>query len=227
MRKRTAALWSLCCLITALVSPRSAAADPIVVTGGSLQMVGGEGQLSLIGERGFSLKSHVLGFNGIYAPRFECGAQICLPGSEVSLRAMWGGSDLPGELSFEGHVYNDVGGLDSLTGAVVDFSGSFVVPPLAPTATLTAPFQLIGLFAIPNVTGTGSIKHTLTGFGTATISLSAPNGMWVAEAVRYDLSAQSPVPEPGTLLMVGFGTVAVMRRFSRKPRGSSHPTGAA
>ena len=108
--KRNAALWSVCCLITALVLPRSAAADPISVTGGSLQMVRmGEniGQVSLIGERGFFLTSSVIAVNGFYAPGTECGVMICLPGSEVSLRAMFGGSDLTGQLGFDGRVYDD------------------------------------------------------------------------------------------------------------------------
>ena len=218
--KRTAAFWSVCCLITVLALPRAAAADPISVTGGSLQMGAVEGDVSLIGERGFFLNSHVIAFNGFYAPRMECGANICLPGSEVSLRAAWSGSDLSGELGFEGQVYSDLGGLDSFTGAVVDFTGSFVVPPFAPAATVIAPFQLNGLFSIPDAAGTGSIQHTLTGFGTATISLIRINNEWVADAARYDLSAQQPVPEPGTMLMVGFGTVAIVRRLARKDRGS-------
>ena len=214
--KRNAALWSVCFLITALVLPPSAAADPISVTGGSLQMVGSQGRVDLAGERGFFLTSNVLAIDGFYAPHTACNLEICSPGSEVSLRAMWGGSSLSGQLGFEGRVYDDLGGLDSFTGALVDFTGSFVVPPLAPAATLTVPFRLRGSFGIPNAAGTGSVGHTLTGFGTATISLTAVNGMWAADAVRYDLSAQQPVPEPGTILLVGFGTVAIARRLTRK-----------
>ena len=221
--KRNAALWSVCCLITALVLPRSAAADPITVTGGSLQMVRmveNIGEVSLIGERGFFLTSNVIAVNGFYAPGIECGQMVCLPGTEVSLRSMFGGSDLSGQLGFEGSVYDDLGGLDSFTSALVDFTGSFVVPPFAPTATVTAPFQLNGLFSIPNAAGTGSIQHTLTGFGTATISLTLRNDEWVADAARYDLSSLQPVPEPGTMLMVGFGTAAIVRRLTRKDHSS-------
>jgi hypothetical protein len=218
--KRVAALWSVCCLITVLGLPRLAAADPISVTGGSLQIGAVEGDVNLIGERGFFLNSHVIAFNGFYAPRMECGANICLPGSEVSLQATWAGSDLSGQLGFEGQVYNDLGGLDSFTGALVNFTGSFIVPPFAPAATVMAPFQLNGLFSIPNADGTSSIQHTLTGFGTATISMVRMNDQWVAESARYDLSAQQPVPEPGTMLMVGFGTIAIARRLARKDRRS-------
>ena len=214
--KRNAALWSICCLIAALLLAQSAAADTITVTGGSLQMAAFEGQLNIVGERGFFLTSHVIAVNGVYAPRMECGGYICLPGDEVSLRAAWSGSDLSGQLGFEGQVYGDLGGPESLAGAVVDFTGSFVVPPFAPTATVTAPFQLNGGFSIPNAAGTGSIQHILTGFGTATITMTLGEFQFVVDATRYDLSSQQPVPEPGTMLMVGFGTVVIVRRLKRK-----------
>jgi hypothetical protein len=182
-------------------------------------MVALEGQVNLVGERGFALTSHVNAVEGTYAPRMECGANICLPGDEVSLRASWAGLALFGTLEFEGKVYEDLGTVDSLTGALIDFTGSFVVPPLAPSATLTAPFNLSGVFQIPNQPVSASIFHTLTGFGTATITLSAPNGLWLVDAVRYDLSAEQPVPEPGTWLMVGFGTIGLLRRVaSGRPR---------
>jgi PEP-CTERM motif-containing protein len=214
--KRNAALWSICCLITALSLPRSAAADTISVTGGFLQVGALEGQLDLVGERGFFLTSHVITANGFFAPRMECGANICLPGDEVSLRAAWSGSDLSGQLGFEGQVYGDLGGLESLSGAVVDFTGSFIVPSFATTATVTAPFQLNGFFSIPNAAGTDSIHHMLTGFGTATITLTQGQFQIVADAVRYDLSSHQPVPEPGTMLMVGFGTAVIVRRLKRR-----------
>ena len=232
--KRTPALWSIGCLITALALPLSAAADPISVTGGSLQVGVSEGQLSLVGERGFFLTSHVITFNGNYAPRTECGANICLPGDEVSLHAAWSGSDLSGQLGFEGQVYDDLGSLEGLVGAVVDFTGSFIVPPFAPGATITAPFQLSGLFTIPDAFGTGRIEHTLTGSGTATISMSLGEFQFVVDATRYDVSSQQPVPEPGTMLMVGFGTAVIMRRLGRRccrqplcERGSPQSLGTA
>jgi hypothetical protein len=225
--KRNAALWSIGCLFTALALPLPAAADPIAVTGGSLQVAVFDGQLNLVGERGFFLNSHVITANGFYAPRIECGAAICLPGDEVSLRATWSGSDLSGQLGFEGQVYDDLGSLEGLVGAVVDFTGTFIVPPFAPSATVTAPFQLSGLFAIPNAAGTGQIQHTLTGSGIDTVSMTLGPFQFVVDSTRYDLSSQQPVPEPGTMFMVGFGTLAIARRLSRKRCGSTRFLGTA
>jgi hypothetical protein len=222
--KCNVALWSPCCLIVALGLPSPADADTVQLTGGSLQMVLSVGHVDVVGERGFALTSNVNASGGFYAPRMECGAKICLPGSAVSLRATWGGSDLPGSLSFEGQVYDDLGNLNSFTSAVIDFTGSFIVPPLAPSATLTAPFIFDGLFSIPNAANTDRITHTLTGSGMATVTLSAPNGEWTADAVRYDLSAGQPIPEPGTWLMVGFGMAALLRRVSRQKNNFLRPS---
>lgn len=225
--KHNDALWLAGCLIMVLAFPSPARADTISVTGGSLQMVELEGNVNLVGERGFALVvPHVNAVEGFFAPRMECGANICLPGDEVSLEASWGGLALSGRLEFEGKVYDDLGTVDSLTSALIDFSGSFIVPPLAPSATVTAPFNFAGAFQIPNAPVSETITHFLTGFGIATISLSAPNGLWTVDAVRYDLSAQQPIPEPGTWLMVGFGTLGLLRLVSRNHLGR-RPSAAA
>ena len=121
---------------------------------------------------------------------------------------------MSGQRGFEGQVYDDPGSLEGLVGAVVDFTGSFIVPPFAPSATVTAPFQLSELFTIPNAAGTGQIQRTLTGFGTATVRMTLGEFQFVVDSTRYDLSSQQPVPEPGTMFIVGFGTLAIARRLS-------------
>jgi hypothetical protein len=116
MVKRNAALWSVCCLMTALILPRSAAANAITITGGSLQLSRGGGPLRLVGERGFSLTSSVETSTGIAEAFFQCGAE-CAPGTNLSLDARWAGNDLPGVLSFDGLTYENIGG--PLLGAAV------------------------------------------------------------------------------------------------------------
>ena len=219
MSRKELPLWASICLFSVLALPITARADTIRVTSGSLAMGHLSGPIELMGERGFSLSSHVDVVGGIFAPFNQCSFPSCDPGTEVSLRGLWSGNDLTGDLTFEGQTYNDLGGLNSFTQARLEFTGSFVAPALAPTATVTAPFSLAASsFTIPNAAGNAHILHMLLGHGTATIQLSQGFGddpAWVVDSVRYDFSATDPVPEPGTMLLVGLGIAGAARRFSR------------
>ena len=212
MSGRNSTVLTSICLFAVLALPRAAAADQITVTSGFLQMTQSpQGQLSLVGERGFSLDARPIDTDGNYAPRIcnlECG-----PGMNVSLAAEWAGSAVSGQLAFDGRTYTDLGGGESETQAIVLFGGSFVTPLLAPTAMLTAPFVFSGSFAIPTADGLGTIRHTLAGSGTATISLREwDSAFWNIDAVRYDFAQPAPVPEPATMLLVGFGTLLMASR---------------
>jgi hypothetical protein len=91
-----------------------------------------------------------------------------------------------------------------------------VTPPLSPTAVLTAPFVFSGSFTIPDPEDASIPGHTLTGAGTAIISLREwDSAFWNVDAVRYEFAAPQPVPEPGTMLLVGFGALMMSRRLNR------------
>jgi hypothetical protein len=62
---------------------------------------------------------------------------------------------------------------------------------------------------------------------TATVNLAEFESLWSVRSVRYDFSGPEPVPEPGTTLMVGFGTAAIVGRLSGRHCGSSQPSGTA
>jgi hypothetical protein len=156
-----------------------------------------------------------------FRPITQCNfSSSCVPGAEVSLEAVFVGTAIRnGIITLEGQTYDDnVGSADSLTQANLEFSGSFTAPPAAPSATLSAPFGFTGSFAIPDESGLASITHLLRGGGIGTINLgfSPTLSSWVVESARYDFSSTAaPVPEPGTMLLVGLGFAGVARRMTR------------
>jgi len=206
-----------CCLFAVLALPPAARADQITILGGFLQMQIPQGRLSLVGDHGFSLEARPLPDNGYWTPWETCSGE-CGPGMTVSLAGGWSASAVSGQLTFDGRTYDNLGsGEDGTPQATVIFDGSFVTPPLAPTAVVAAPFVFSGSFTIPADDGLSMMTHTLTGSGTATISLREwGSAFWNVDAVRYEFAAPQPVPEPGTMLLVGFGTVMIGRRLKRR-----------
>jgi hypothetical protein len=227
MRRPGAQVLTSCCLFAVLALPRPAAADQITITGGSLQMMQYVGELSAVGTQGFSIHAHTIASEGNYQPWAACTGE-CGPGMTVSLEAEWSASAVSGQLAFDGRSYPDLGGgADLAPQAIVLFAGSFVTPALAPTATLTAPFLFSGSFIVPAEDSLNMVTHTLTGSGTATISLREwDSAFWIVDAVRYQFATPQPVPEPATMLLVGLGTLMIgtsSRRGRRSMRVSRHP----
>jgi hypothetical protein len=217
MRAANAKVLTSCSLLAVLALPPAASADQITIRSGFLQMQTPQGHLSLVGDRGFSLEARPIAVDGYWLPWQICSGE-CGPGMTVSLGGGWATSAVSGQLTFDGRTYNNLGaGNDGAPQAIVVFDGSFVTPPLAPTAVVAAPFVFSGSFTIPVDDGLSMMIHTLTGSGTATISLREwGSAFWNVDSVRYEFVAPQPVPEPGTMLLVGFGTVMIGRRLKRR-----------
>ena len=225
MTRRTVLVSVIFSLFAILLVTAAATAEPIRVNAGELLVVERSGTLQISGEQGFSLSARVDAAFGVFSPWSQCSSTPeCSPGDSVSLRAFWSGFDVRnGVLTFEGETYQ-VREFGSGASVAVQFAGSFIAPPLAESAVVTAPFTLVPF--TPTFGGSGFILpypslgiQPFFGFGTATINLSpwgsAFPGVWTVDSVRYEFSATEPVPEPGTMLLVGLGIAGAARRLRR------------
>ena len=87
MKSAAVVLGTLMALST---TARFAAADPILVTSGSLQMGASTGAVSIQGERGFTLDATVGVFDSFFAPWSQC-LLPCAPGTtSASMQRSWG-----------------------------------------------------------------------------------------------------------------------------------------
>jgi hypothetical protein len=219
-------------LFAGTIVARVAAADPISITSGSLVMNPSSGPLTLTGDRGFTFSSSVSVFGGLPRGFFEpwdvCAnrhaPEPCAPGSVLGLNAIWFGPEVIGPATLDGVSYPDVGSPTSPSTMGVQFLGTVVLPPLASSATVTAPFTFTGTFFHP-VDG-GFTNDSLVGGGTATLyffSGSQSSGLWSLGGARYDLTGSpSPTPEPDTLLLLGGGMLALAGVVARRSRRSLH-----
>jgi hypothetical protein len=186
------------------------------LTGGVLDLtlaVNGSaiGGVQLIGDRGFTFVGTMAG--GFQAPL----GNPLPPGETIILDGSANGLGLSGTATLDGVTYLDVGGLDSPTGAILQFLAQMTLPsPLSPPSSVMAPFLLDFLFHVP-----GQEDHHLSGSGTATVFLGEDKGFgipsWLVTDIRAELSSgPAPVPEPTTLLLAGSGLAWVARRRRRK-----------
>jgi hypothetical protein len=226
---------SLMAALTLIGGAQVVRADPIQITGGSLQMNPTSGPLILIGDRGFTFQSGFDVVGNIFLPWEECNVSPlqCTPGKTLDLTARGSGNDLTGTATLDGVTYTDVGALGSPNSMSVAFQGTLVLPPIGSAdTTVTAPFSFSGQFLRSSET------DDLVGGGTATLlfSPSVPfPGSWHLDGARYDLA---PTPEPGSLLLMGSGLVTLTawcrrgngvrnrrRDSGRSPWSTSSPPG--
>ena len=201
-----------------LMSCSVAAADPIVVTGGSMSVVGvGANDLFMLQGDGLSLTG--VGHENIVGPGV---CNPCIGGSitfNATLDSFVHLAPSPGSVG--GRSFPDV----ILDGTMSFFGPSFPVGPLATNPTLTAPFTFSAMlrgFPSSAMDGAPLFENVFIGGGTATANYIITPGPG-ATLVRFrDVTYQfepnvpvSPTPEPASVLLVVTGLAAAASRRRR------------
>ena len=115
----------------------------------------------------------------------------CRPGSIQSLGAT--NSDFDMHPTWAGITY-DTGCVTCQASFSFSFNGSYVLPPLAPAATVTAPFTFSATFSPDNI-----VTLHLSGAGTATITMHQAavlgfTDQWIVDRIAYWFDSQLPQP---------------------------------
>jgi hypothetical protein len=211
-----------------------AAADPIVITGGSMLVTGPfeSGSISLTGTRGFSLRANVDPAEGEVSAINRCGAvgdPTCVAGSTISIGTSLVEDAFPnGIATLDGVTYDDISSIFSPATVLLRLQGTVTLPELQDSpVTLTARFTVgESAFILPSPTAPVPIQGS---GGTATLRLvpaleveGAPVP-WIVDLIRYDFNDAAAIPEPSTVLLVAVGLVGAWRSRRRLPKENTLP----
>jgi len=209
-RRTLGVIWGvLACVLLGGVS--SSWAVPIDVSSGFVSVAGlfDSPQYLLLGQ-GFQ-------HDGPGGDAGNVGATSCNPckaGDSVGMFSHLAGSTLAGHTNLNGVDYN-IPAIDR--SGIFDFSADpFLIPNSnLDVLTLIEPFTFFGTLFLPN-----SVNVSLTGQGMATLTLTGfqtnVGRLFSFDSVSYDFAAATP--EPGTMLFLGSGSLAIAFLRSRRRR---------
>jgi hypothetical protein len=192
MIARTATIFASCALAAQIAS-----ADTIRITSGSAgESVSTSAAFFLLGQS-FELAGEIGG-----GPLQRCAP--CTPGSLFNLGSTY---DLLEHVLLNGSPV-------SATGTFTFTSSDVVVPaPSLDVRVFQRPFDFIGLLDIEGSSG----QQRLIGSGIATLRFyEAEPGLVYPLQIDYDFAPATPVPEPGTMLLVGSGVAAAVAGRRRR-----------
>jgi hypothetical protein len=208
----------LCGSLLSLAPTAQAIADPVSITSGFLTATGPfeTAPVSVTGTLGFSTSGITDPGEGHLDAFTDC--RPCMPGDPIRLGGFLPAFD--GAATLNGNSYEltiDVNNPVSMQWSLT--SGTVTAPPFGLTARLLeTSFTLTGRF-FPDSQSSGI---PLLGRGIVSILLSPLPGsnsdpsLWNASLLRYDFQSDTaPIPEPGSLALLGIGLAATWRARRR------------
>ena len=223
MKPRTSLVATV--LFVATVVPLSPArADPIEIQSGA--MIAEFAHLPSIdvhGTDGFGLRGIPDTVTG--SGPWQCNPCDPNPNLGLSLDSVQGGSDLPGVVQFQGVRYLQglLGTGDNVAEVLLFFSGGpLELPPVnTSSVVVSGPFEVSGALSLPDVAGEPGPSIAVFGRGTATVDLVRDPSVpaWTYTKVQYVFGSNAPIPEPGTIWLVGSAIVGAVWR--RRPRSAA------
>jgi hypothetical protein len=205
-----------------LVAATSVRADPVrVVTGLLYRDTGGPAYFLLQTSDGRTFEAEAVGVDWPADCFYQCAAGVTMPLSSVV-------TDIPDYREF---MFFEADGVPAFPDIDFVFSapsvtlGSDTGSEEDPFLVFRRPFTFSGRlagYATADLSGQPLFDVALAGSGEARLQLAVDGGLYSFSSLEYSFQSTDPVPEPGTLLLVGGGAAFLMR--NRRARARAIPT---